>query len=119
MDGVADALGSALATVLLSKDISLVQGFAALALVICMQFVVTWLAVWVGWVRRLVTSESMLLTYDGEFVQDALTCARDACRGHGCSEGSRVGPTVRGGRGRAGDGRFMQRHQAQKRRAST
>lgn len=33
------ALGSTLATVLLSKDVSLVQGFVALSLLICMQFV--------------------------------------------------------------------------------
>ncbi|RYZ79304.1 MAG: DUF421 domain-containing protein, partial [Proteobacteria bacterium] len=39
------ALGSTLATVLLSKDVSLIQGFAALALLLLMQFVVTWLSV--------------------------------------------------------------------------
>lgn len=95
------AIGSTLATVLLSKDVSLVQGFAALALLICMQFVVTWLAVRVGWIRNLVTSEPMLLAYDGKFLHDALKRARvtlaefmAAVRAAGLGQLSEVGAVV-------------------------
>ncbi len=70
------ALGSTLATVLLSKDVSLVQGFAALALLLLMQFVVTWLSVRFKWVRELVASEPTLLAYDGKVLDAALKKTR-------------------------------------------
>lgn len=95
------ALGSTLATVLLSKDVSLVQGFVALALLICVQFVVTWLAVRISWIRRLVTGEPMLLAYDGTLLHEALKRARvtpaevmAAVRAAGFSQLSEVGAVV-------------------------
>ena len=39
------ALGSTLATVLLSKDVALVDGAVALALLISLQFIITWTSV--------------------------------------------------------------------------
>lgn len=66
------ALGSTLATVLLSQDVSLAQGIFALALLITMQFVVTWMSVRIGWIRRLVTSEPSLLAYEGKLLHGAL-----------------------------------------------
>jgi uncharacterized membrane protein YcaP (DUF421 family) len=46
------ALGSTLATVLLTKDVALADGALAFALLIALQFVVTWSSVRVGWLRR-------------------------------------------------------------------
>lgn len=70
------ALGSVLATVLLSKDVSLAQGVLALALLIGLQFMITWPSVRVGWVRKLVTGEPSLLLYRGQFLPDGLKRAR-------------------------------------------
>jgi uncharacterized membrane protein YcaP (DUF421 family) len=70
------ALGSTLATVLLSKDVALAEGAVAFALLIGMQFVVTWSGFRVRWVRRLVTGEPLMLLYRGEFLSGALRDAR-------------------------------------------
>lgn len=70
------ALGSTLATILLSKDVTLAQGTAALVLLIAMQFVVTWSSVRMPWVRKLVTGEPRLLLYRGQILEDALRKAR-------------------------------------------
>lgn len=70
------ALGSTLATVLLSKDVSLAQGALAFALLIGMQFAVTWSSVRAAWVRRFVTGEPALLLYRGRFLERALVAAR-------------------------------------------
>lgn len=66
------ALGSTLATVLLSKDVALAEGVVALSLLILLQFVVTWLSVRFAIVRRLVKSEPTLLLYRGEAIPRAL-----------------------------------------------
>ncbi len=70
------ALGSTLATILLNQDVSLAQGLFALALLIGLQFAITWSSVRVRWVRRMVTGEPSLLTYRGEFLQEALRRTR-------------------------------------------
>lgn len=70
------ALGSTLATVLLSKDVTLAQGVLAFGLLIGMQYVVTWSSVRMRWVRRWVTGEPALLLYRGEFLPAALRKAR-------------------------------------------
>lgn len=70
------ALGSAFATILLNQDVSLAQGVLALALLIGLQYVVTWSSVRLAWVRRVVTGEPALLFYRGRFLGDALRAAR-------------------------------------------
>jgi uncharacterized membrane protein YcaP (DUF421 family) len=70
------ALGSTLATILLSKDVTLAEGAAALGLLVALQFAVTWTSVRVRWVRRVVTGEPLLLLYQGEFIDSALRRAR-------------------------------------------
>lgn len=70
------ALGSTLATVLLNKDIALAEGALAFALLIGLQFVVTWSSVRARWVRKLVTGEPQMLLYHGEFLQAALQRTR-------------------------------------------
>ncbi len=70
------ALGSTLATITLSADVALAQGLLALALLIVMQFALTWSTVRVPWLRRLVTSEPSLLFYRAEYLHGALRKAR-------------------------------------------
>ena len=70
------ALGSTLATVLLNQNVTLAQGALAFALLIGMQFVVTWSSVRTRWVRRVVTGEPALLLYRGKLQPKALLRAR-------------------------------------------
>jgi len=70
------ALGSTLATILLSKDVTLAQGALALALLVGLQFAITWSSVRIRWVRQIVTGEPSLILYRGEFLADALRMAR-------------------------------------------
>lgn len=66
------ALGSTLATVLLSKDVALAEGLLAFALLIGLQYAVAALSVRSRAWRNLVKSEPRLLMYRGEMLQDAL-----------------------------------------------
>ena len=66
------ALGSTLATVLLSKDVPLVEGAAGFAVLILAQYVITALSVRSAWVRSIVKSEPRLLYYRGGWLDDAL-----------------------------------------------
>ncbi|MDX1584980.1 MAG: DUF421 domain-containing protein [Thermoanaerobaculia bacterium] len=66
------ALGSTLASLLLSKDVPLADGVAALALLIGLQFVVTWSGVRLPWVRNFVTGEPHLLFYRGSFIDSSM-----------------------------------------------
>ena len=59
------ALGSMLATVLLTKSVALAEGLTAFVLLIFLQFVLTWLSVRSRAVSRLVKSELTLLVYQG------------------------------------------------------
>lgn len=70
------ALGSTLATILLSREVTLAQGVLALALLVVLQFAITWTSVRVSWVRRAVTGEPSLLLYRGELLGDAMRKAR-------------------------------------------
>jgi uncharacterized membrane protein YcaP (DUF421 family) len=66
------ALGSTLATVILSKDISLAEGLLALFLLILLQFIITWLSVRSKVINRLVKSEPRLLFHRGVFFRSAM-----------------------------------------------
>ncbi|MFP3939465.1 MAG: DUF421 domain-containing protein [Thermoanaerobaculia bacterium] len=66
------ALGSTLATILLNRDVSLAEGALAFALLIGLQFVITWSSVRVRWLRRVVTGEPALLLFRGELLGRAL-----------------------------------------------
>ncbi len=66
------ALGSTLATILLSQDVALAEGLVALALLIGLQYVVAWLSVRSAAVSRLVKAEPALLLYRGQFLHEAL-----------------------------------------------
>jgi uncharacterized membrane protein YcaP (DUF421 family) len=66
------ALGSTLATVLLSRDVALLEGILAFAVLIGAQYLITTLSVRSALVRRLVKSEPRLLFYRGRMLSDAL-----------------------------------------------
>ncbi|MCB2426331.1 DUF421 domain-containing protein [Methylophaga pinxianii] len=70
------ALGSTLATILLNRDVALAEGTLAFALLIGIQFLVTWTSVRVPWVRKIITGEPALLVYEGELIPTAMKHAR-------------------------------------------
>jgi uncharacterized membrane protein YcaP (DUF421 family) len=70
------ALGSTLATVLLSRDVALLEGILAFALLIGAQYSITALSVRSALVRRLVKSEPRLIYYHGQMLEDALRAER-------------------------------------------
>lgn len=95
------ALGSTLATVLLSKDVALADGAVAMGLLISLQFIITWTSVRFSWVRRLVTGEPLMLLYQGEYLPNSLSKARvtkaevlSAIRGSGFSDVAAVQAVV-------------------------
>jgi uncharacterized membrane protein YcaP (DUF421 family) len=66
------ALGSTLAAILLQEDIALAEGATALALLIAMQYLVTFVSVrWPGF-ARVVRSEATLLVRDGRLCAKAM-----------------------------------------------
>jgi len=65
------ALGSTLATAIMSKNVALTEGIATMALLIICQFLVTWLSVRSGIVRRVVRREPTMLVQHGEYLRDA------------------------------------------------
>lgn len=84
------ALGSTLATALLSNQVALVEGIAGLGLLIALQFLITWLSVRLPAVQRLVKSEPTLLLRQGEYLTAAMrqqrvtpSEVRAAIRAHG------------------------------------
>ena len=70
------ALGSTLATVLLSKDVALAEGLLAFALLVSLQFAITWLSVRSKAVRRSVKAEPALLLHRGQFLRRAMRAER-------------------------------------------
>ncbi|MEQ9094705.1 MAG: DUF421 domain-containing protein [Phycisphaerales bacterium] len=70
------ALGSTLATVLISKDVSLAQGVTALGLLITLQFVVTWSSARWRLIKQAVTGEPVLLLFEGRMLSEAMKRTR-------------------------------------------
>lgn len=70
------ALGSTLATILLSKDVALAEGVLAFALLILLQYVIAWLSVRSAMVHRLVKAEPTLLFHQGNFLWKAMKVER-------------------------------------------
>ena len=66
------ALGSTLASILLSRDVSLAQGMLALALLVGLQLLITWSSVHLPWVRAVVTGEPSLVFFRGRMLVDAM-----------------------------------------------
>jgi uncharacterized membrane protein YcaP (DUF421 family) len=63
------ALGSTLATILLSKDVTLAEGILALTLLVLLQYVIAWLSVRSEGVQNFIKAEPTLLLHDGIFLK--------------------------------------------------
>jgi len=95
------ALGSTLATVLLSKSVALVEGLAAFVLLVGLQYLVAWLSVRSSRFSDLVKSEPTLLLHRGRFLEGAMRAQRvtraemlAALRGSGASDPGQVAAVV-------------------------
>jgi uncharacterized membrane protein YcaP (DUF421 family) len=95
------AIGSTLATILLSKDVALADGVAAFTLLIGLQYVITWLSVRSRQVENLIKAEPSLLYFNGRFLHQTLKServteaeVRAAVRSQGWSEMESVAAVV-------------------------
>ncbi len=95
------ALGSTLATILLSSDVSLVEGLTALALLVGLQFVVASVSAQWPRTRAALTSRPVLLLAGGAVRHEALrrnrlteSELRQAVRSQGIGDLSQVGAVV-------------------------
>jgi uncharacterized membrane protein YcaP (DUF421 family) len=70
------SLGSTLATILVSKEVALVQGVLAFLLLCLMQYIVTWASVRSAFVRGFVKSEPQLLLHNGTPIDAAMKSQR-------------------------------------------
>ncbi|KFG89468.1 Membrane protein [Sphingobium herbicidovorans NBRC 16415] len=70
------ALGSTLATVLLSKDVALGEGVLAFAALASLQWLVSRLSVSSAWFRTLARAKPRLLLENGEYRRDAMAQER-------------------------------------------
>lgn len=66
------AFGSTLATIIISRSVSLVQGVLALTLLILLQLVNTFLAIRWPWYQRLIKAQPSLVFFQGQFLTDAM-----------------------------------------------
>lgn len=66
------ALGSTLATVLLSEDVALAEGILAFALLIFLQYIITWLSVRSSTIFQLIKAKPELLFYQGQFLESVM-----------------------------------------------
>lgn len=70
------ALGSTLATILLSTDVSVAQGLVAFVILIGLQYVVAWCSVRSQVVREGVRSSPVALVVHGQYRHDAMDAVR-------------------------------------------
>ena len=66
------AFGSTLATTLLSRDVALIEGLLAFALLILLQFLITWGSTRSRRFQGLVKAEPTLLAFEGRPLEDAM-----------------------------------------------
>ncbi len=66
------ALGSTLATVLLNASVPLFDGIIALALLICLQFAMTWLSVRSTRFQNLIKADPTLLVHESRYLDAAM-----------------------------------------------
>lgn len=70
------ALGSILATIMLSTDVSYAEGIAAFVMLAGLQWLVAYLSVRVGWFKRIIRSDARLLFKDGQFLENDMRIER-------------------------------------------
>ncbi len=104
------ALGSTLATVLLSKSVAPAESILALTLVVFLQFVITSSSVRSSQFQASVKSDPTLIMHQGRFL-DSAGAPDHTRRGHGGAAFERSRGCRWYGSCRAGDRRFHRRHQ--------
>lgn len=70
------ALGSTLASIILTESVALVEGILGLAILIGLQYIITWLSVRSGRISRFVKAEPDLLLHNGHFLDNQLRRSR-------------------------------------------
>jgi uncharacterized membrane protein YcaP (DUF421 family) len=70
------ALGSTLATVLLSKSVALAEGVVALGLLVLLQYAIAWLSVRSPRFQALIKAEPTLLLHNGRLLEGAMQAER-------------------------------------------
>ena len=70
------AIGSTLATVLLSKDVSLAEGVTSFLTLVGLQYLISWLSVHSERVRNIMTAQPRLLFFRGNFLEPAMRSER-------------------------------------------
>ena len=70
------AFGSTLSSILITKDIALAEGLLAIALLVILQFVITWLSVRSAAVNSLIKTAPTLLLKDGRMLDEAMARVR-------------------------------------------
>ena len=95
------ALGSTLATVLLSKSVALAEGALALALLISLQYAIAWLSVRSPRLEGMIKAEPTLLLHRGRFLEQAMRAERitreeilAALRASGAAESQAIAAVV-------------------------
>jgi uncharacterized membrane protein YcaP (DUF421 family) len=66
------ALGSTLATILLSKDVALAEGIVAFVLLILLQYIIAFLSLRSEKFKGMIKSEPAMLLYQGRFLHNAM-----------------------------------------------
>lgn len=95
------AFGSALATIILDRNIGLFRGALALAMLALLQYVLTKLSLWSEFVRKTVRSTPTLLVRDGMLFDEALRYERvttdelaEAIRNNGHGQLQEIGAVI-------------------------
>lgn len=70
------ALGSILASVMLTSSLSVADGLAAFIVLAFLQWLVSFLSVRFGWFKQVVRSDSRILFKDGEFLEEEMKSER-------------------------------------------
>jgi uncharacterized membrane protein YcaP (DUF421 family) len=70
------ALGSTLATILLNKNVALVEGISAFFILIALQYLVAWLSIRSDSFRVLIKSDPKLIFYQGKYLKENIVKER-------------------------------------------
>jgi uncharacterized membrane protein YcaP (DUF421 family) len=70
------ALGSTLATILLNKNVALVEGISAFFILIALQYLVAWLSIRSDGFKKLIKSDPKLIFYQGRYLKENIVKER-------------------------------------------
>ena len=70
------ALGSTLASIMLTKELSIAEGVTAFVALAGLQWLVSFASLRIRWFKRLIRSDARVLLRDGKFLEDAMAGER-------------------------------------------